>query len=520
MILKFTFLYKNSNKNYFLKIMQNIATSYDLKHYDMIVGDELLFFINGNEENLLSFSNSISAKLPLSLYFIFKSVEVAHDMSKQYSSNIQSNASCFDFDVEELMAIKNTKSEQFCDIFDYPKCKIPFDIVFDNQKIISKDQLLNVIKSIIDKLQSNESIFLQTSKGGVLLSLNSNDFDVVLSNDIYTIALYTRAVQNEIDALATFEKPMVEIKIKELFINELGFSKALFILPYDPILSIISSLLLEAEIPFLYLKYAKDRKDGLYYDNQYNDRFFEIILGENGYFIEKKMLDSDISVDNFIESSFDSVDFMLIAYLSTKNPSIFRISNFPNLINIHFDTNPKKLLDQLSARPNGAKLVNNYTKNYQEIIDYINSFDVCESLSSNIIDILNSISVVLGFTKELVADKIFEYADGFLRDVGPRIDFKTINIKGELYYDPISTISSVMSFRLAGVEKETICYGVFDSLADFLISIMRDVNINHNIKDIGIIGNLFINKIFFNKITKKFPQNFILHYPNYVDLIK
>ena len=53
MILKFTFLYKNSNKNYFLKIMQNIATSYDLKHYDMIVGDELLFFINGNEENLL-----------------------------------------------------------------------------------------------------------------------------------------------------------------------------------------------------------------------------------------------------------------------------------------------------------------------------------------------------------------------------------------------------------------------------------------------------------------------------------
>ena len=128
--------------------------------------------------------------------------------------------------------------------------------------------------------------------------------------------------------------------------------------------------------------------------------------------------------------------------------------------------------------------------------------------------------MVLGFTKELVADKIFEYADGFLRDVGPRIDFKTINIKGELYYDPISTISSVMSFRLAGVEKETICYGVFDSLADFLISIMRDVNINHNIKDIGIIGNLFINKIFFNKITKKFPQNFILHYPNYVDLIK
>ncbi len=524
MILKFSFLYKKSNKNYFLRIMQSLAFDYDLKHYDMIVGEELLFFVNGNEENLKSFSDDISSKLPLSLYFIFKSVEVVKDMSKEYSKNIEFDTSCFDFDVEELKNIKNINGEKFCDIFDYPRHKISFDILFKNQKITSKNQLLDAIKTIINKLKAKESVSLQTSKGLILLSLDKIDFDVILSSDISTINLYTRATQNEIDALATFEKPLVQLNIKDVFSSELGFSKALFILPYDPILSIISSFLVELEIPFLYLKYIKDDlnklNDSLYYKNNHNDTFFEIILGENGYFIENKLLDSNVSLDSFIESNFDDLDSMFIIYLSSNNSSIFKISNLSNIIKIHFDMNPKKILQQLSNRPNGAKLVNNYTKHYQDIINYIYNFDDRALLSNNIIDILNTISIILGFTNNLIKDKIFEYADGYLRDVGPRIDFKTINIEGEVYYDPVATISSVMSFTLAGVEKETICYGIFDSLADFLINIIRDVNINYNVKDIGIIGNLFVNKIFFNKITKKIPQNSVLHYPNYIDFSK
>ena len=209
---------------------------------------------------------------------------------------------------------------------------------------------------------------------------------------------------------------------------------------------------------------------------------------------------------------------MLISYLSTNNPSIFRISNIPNLIKFDFDINPKNLLKQLSIRKNGAKLIQNYKNIYKDRIDYIDIFSDDIMPSKNILDILCSISVILGYTKELKPDEVFRYADLCLRDIAPRIDFKTINVENSMCYDPLSTISSVMSFTLAGVENEMICYGVFDSLADFFINIIRDVNINHNIKDVGIIGNLFINKIFFNKITKRFPQNYILHYPKYIDL--
>ena len=515
MILKFVFLYKHSNKNYFLNIMQNLANEFDLKHSNMTLDDEFLFFVNGNDENLSLFADNISKKIPLSLYFIFKSVDVVKEMPK--ANHLDKSALLFDFDLVELNNIKDLNGEYFCDIFDYPKHKISFDMRFNQQKINTKESLKDCIKNIITNLQQKQAVEIQTAKGKISLCIENKNCDLILANDISTISLYTRANKNELDALATFEKPIVEINIKDVFINELGALKARFILPFDPILSILSSFLIDFDIPFLYLKYIEDSNNGLCYENPYNDRFFEIVLGDNGYFIEKNFLDSKIDLDSFIKSSFLD-NAMFIAYLSTKNPTIFRIQNIPNIIHIDFDINPKNLLYQLSLRQNGAKLIQNYKNTHKDRIDFINHFSDDIIPSKNILDILQSISVILGYTKDLKQDEVFKYADGCLKDIAPRIDFKTINIKGDVYYDPLSTISSVMSFTLAGVENEMICYGIFDSLADFLINIIRDVNINHNIKNIGIVGNLFINKIFFTKITKRFPQNCILHYPKYIDL--
>ncbi|RDU56650.1 hypothetical protein [Helicobacter sp. MIT 99-5507] len=518
MILKFVFLYKNSNKDYFLKIMQNLANEFDLKHSNMTLDSEFLFFVNGNDDNLGLFADSISNRIPLSLYFIFKSVDVVKEIPKESLSILDKSSSSFDFDLIELNNIKDIDGEYFCDIFSYPKHKISFDITFNQKNIKSKQDLLDSMQNIVLNLKSRQNIEIQTTKGKISLCIDNKNFDLILANDISTISLYTRANKDELDALATFEKPIVKLKIKDVFINELGFKSAKFILPYDPILSILSSFLIKFDIPFLYLKYTKDSSDGLYYKSQYSDRFFEIVLGDNGYFIEKNFLDSKISLDSFIESSFIHNNPMLIFYISTNNPSIFRIQNISNLIKIDFDINPKNLLKQLSQRNNGTKLIQNYKNIYKDRIDYIDSFGDDIIFSQNILDILRPISVILGYTKELKQDEVFRYADRSLRDIGPRIDFKTINVEGNVCYDPLSTISSTMSFTLAGVENEVICYGIFDSLADFFINIIRDVNINYNIKDIGIIGNLFINKIFFNKITKKFPQNFTLHYPKYVDL--
>ena len=117
MILKFVFLYKNSNKDYFLNIMQNLANEFDLKHSNITLDNEFLFFVNGNNDNLSLFADNISNRLPLSLYFIFKSVDVVKEMPKECFFTLDKNSSSFDFDLIELNNIKDIDGEHFCDIF-------------------------------------------------------------------------------------------------------------------------------------------------------------------------------------------------------------------------------------------------------------------------------------------------------------------------------------------------------------------------------------------------------------------
>lgn len=543
MILKFIFLYKHSNKDYFLKLLQNTATKFDLRHYNMLLNNECLFFVNGNEENLSLFANQISFHIPLSIYFILKSVEVSKEMAKSHLPDIAKQTSTFDFNLIETLNIKDINSPNFCDIFSYPKYSINFDIFFDNNKLTSKENLKDSILQIAKMLKNGHVIHFQTQKGKVYLSIKNDNFDIVMANDISTISLYTRANKDELDALATFEKPSINLNIKDVFINELGFRDALFILPFDPILCALSSVLVNLEIPFLFLSHnVKNKiniKSGISYNNEFKDKFFEIVLGANGYFITKKFLENtkkeDLSKKNnnfnkniekqdspndFINNAFEINNTqMLVVYLSINNNTMFKIPDSSNLVNIEFDMNPKNIINELSKTPTGKKLILNYKKAFPEYFENVQSFDSKPILTNNILDIFSSISVILNYSKTLKKDKIFEYANLFLRDIGPKIDFKMKNINNGVFYNHLSTISSTISFSLAGVEKEMICYGVFDSLADFFITISYDANFNYGIKDIGIIGDLFSNKIFFNKVTKKFPPSLILHFPNYIDQI-
>lgn len=515
MILKFVFLYKKSNKDYFLKIMQNTADECDLKHYDMILNDELIFFVNGTEENLNTFSTLLSSKMPLSLYFIFKSVEVSKDMMKSYSSSLDSNTTLFDFNLEETLHIKDSKREEFCDIFTYPKSKINFTISYQDSTITSKDALKNAIFSICEKLQSGSKVALQSTKGEVLLSLDSSSYDYIMASDISNIALYTRASKDELEALATYEKPLISLNIKDVFISELGFSNALFILPYDMILYLISSVLLEQNIALVYLKKLDSAPLLLSYEAESSDEFFEIVVGNGGYFIHKNYLNFSGNVDEFIRHSFANKENIFVSYISTKHDSrLLRLPN-ENLIKIHFDKNPKNILNSILELKNGDKLLNNFKLEFKERYEMIEALDSTPQMTNNILDILDSASMILGF--DMDKNHIFALAQSYLRDISPKIDFKNKNVDGEMVYDNLLTIRSLISFSLAGVERETLGYGICESLVDYLVLLFRDANLNYSIQDIGVVGDMLSNKIFFSKLSKKFPADLTLHFADYLD---
>ena len=95
---------------------------------------------------------------------------------------------------------------------------------------------------------------------------------------------------------------------------------------------------------------------------------------------------------------------------------------------------------------------------------------------------------------------------------------KTKLPQSNLIYDETRTIRSIISFTLAGSESEVIAFGIIESLVDYLILTFRDAQKQFGVKNIGIIGDMFANKVFFDKITQKIPKDFNLVFPKFLDI--
>lgn len=544
MTLKFTFFCKNANIDYFLGLLQKIAQNFGVESCVDFGVESLDFYASG--ENLGDFATALTNEIPLSLYFRFKNAEVCEKPTHlKPLQNAQSS--------ENILSVSEINARKFL------------------QDTALKDRL----QDLCDRLKNGREIALNTSKGKIVLFTQKSDsqkcddlrdlqgdsqkhdsqqkdFDFILANDISTLNLYTRASQDEINALATFEKPLIRLSIKEVFIKEVGAKNALFILPYDIDFRFIFSLL---EVPFLFAK----RTDS-------TDNFFEIVVGQRGYFLEKKFLDSRESkisnLSQFLDLNFASlcearsdakqsagfvskakqssikVDChdstqsvesrndknLFIAYISTANPTLLaNLGDKIPHIKINFDKNPKNILAKISTLENGDKLIANFKREFGERYEAIQALNSAPQISENITDIFECAAMILGASKSKSTNEpqnkrfIFQLAQSCLRDISPKVDFKNIKIDDSLHYDANLTIRSIISFTLAGTEREIIAYGLLESLVDYLVLIFRDAQNKNYIKSIGIIGDLFANKIFFDKITKKIPANFDLILPKYLD---
>ena len=70
-----------------------------------------------------------------------------------------------------------------------------------------------------------------------------------------------------------------------------------------------------------------------------------------------------------------------------------------------------------------------------------------------------------------------------------------------------------MSFHLAGVERELLCYGVLDSMADFIGTLCADMQVNYGINEVFVCGDLLLQKPFFDRIMRAIPKNIHLTLP-------
>ena len=416
-----------------------------------------------------------------------------------------------------------------------------------------------LIESLAKTLLDNTAITLQRNSISFTLSLKNTaqskkEIPFILFSTLDSAQSYLRISEAQKSMLASFEKPFISIQCKEVFVKEFGSNTIFAGLSCDIIVLLLLSYLQENhEISYLFYTPQVDfiESDSIKLDfNQQNSNknpleskalLCYIDAYPYSYTDKTKMLESTYSVAEHIYLSHlqthknlssllknnKAKSARFIPFLSTTHKSEFLIeklqdteSSLQRILDISFSTDLYTHLETLHSYKNGDKLIANFTKANKDIVSKWNlaqheleklgllnlitpSSVMRESkITTNLLDISLLIKQILG-----IESNVLEYANRCVRDRGPRIDYKLIRMGDSIVLDYARILRSVMSFQLAGVENELLCYGVIDSLAEFIGTLAGDMMLNYGIQEVFICGDLLLKQCFLDKIIKAIPKN-------------
>ncbi|RDU66205.1 hypothetical protein CQA53_04130 [Helicobacter didelphidarum] len=372
----------------------------------------------------------------------------------------------------------------------------------------------------------------------------------VIFFDLYNAQSYLRLSESQKIALASFESPFIKIFCKNAFYKQFKSYSPFVKLPNDCILLLLFARLRELDegIDFLFYEelaynikrdfHLSSQNVALRYFDDYplkNFKHNSFVVGEN------VALAYHQTCKDFIEilrrNATDNPRFVI--YLSHQHNSKFFIENphsnirYQQILEIKIMRNLGYYLQILHDYKNGDKLLLNFAHANKDLLhtwnlnpeelQKIGLYDLVashttqyhqttlnnENISMNLLDIFELIEQFLGLKK-----CVLDFANQCVRDRGPRIDYKLIkDSENNIVIDYARLLRSVASFHLAGVEHELLCYGVIDSMAEFIGTLAGDIMLNYGIKEVFVCGDLLLEQCFLDRILHSIPKNMIFNLP-------
>ncbi len=113
-------------------------------------------------------------------------------------------------------------------------------------------------------------------------------------------------------------------------------------------------------------------------------------------------------------------------------------------------------------------------------------------------DIFEAAAAILGLERGGL-DAVGKEALKFHGKGGLQVDTKVKSNR----FDPYAFIASLMSYRLAGVEKPLLAYSVFESFGDYVSGILTELKARSKAEHIVLCGRAFGNPSLFSRVQKK-----------------
>ncbi|OCL88191.1 hypothetical protein [Arcobacter porcinus] len=531
MVLEFKFNYKSSNK-ILMKFLDFVAKKFncDYKIYQKL--DFVYLYIEAEDEILEEFSNTLSLYVPMSIFYYGLELEVVEKLPLETSSSFDEE-SIISFSPSSLKEVEDKDSIDFYNAFKSCEVSKGFEdatFIFENQEVKSDKKLFEKLSFLINE---DKKIKIKTLSGTFVFSKlkNIEKSKELLVVNLENISSLVVEDANSIVALASIEKPKIEFRINEIFRLKNKTDKKSIDIRYvnDLTLYLLSLELKKLDIDFLNIEnedasfdYFLDVKSKniinldilkiLCFDNK------KLILESNSY---SKKLDTVFS--KFKEK--DKSQFMTVLaenelfensiisfYISSSNKNKISYYSKNGLVDIlqdlYIPSSIEEVFESIKKDTKGERLLKNYKNKFEDIYNKALNTEIDFS-DKTFLSYFKIAKIILNFEDDIILN-----ATNSLLEKGPRIDYKLLDNK-EVFnrkFDYLPLLKSAMSFKLAGVDEQTISLGFIESLAHFIANEVDNLHGNYELEGVSLSGDMFSNIRFNQLVEKSITKNFKIYY--------
>ncbi|PHS36722.1 MAG: hydrogenase [Sulfurovum sp.] len=537
MLLEFVLDYRSSSLVYeriFLRTLEIFSLKGNMQREHFVLK---LYVEAETPEELEAFATGFSEALPHSI-FLYKSEANIVDEMPEDTLALASTKLPLPFCPKCLKEVMDEEHKNYYNIF--TECEVcGYGVEGDNRSYKKE------FEEAAFAIKEGKTLALHTLYGKYFVGLPSKVCNRVACDfvvyDLVTIERYAYAEKYEVTSLGAIEKPLIKLKKKMDFLmdfEEVEADLLRFKLPDDFILHFLMEELHALGIDILCVTSDTIKSEAELFLCEEQEALdpIEIVASENDIAIvsgEKGLPSFPINAEkvNPVEGSFYSVikehhlENEVVAGINLskqyKNNMMAYGKKFGTLEYLSFGfkfDSIQEIFDKIIAtNESGIKIVSNYEKKFPEHFEKISQI-LFEDKEFNLYKLWGIVSIVLGFTQSkdpLEAAKILEEsAMVFLGEKGPRIDYKLLNIDNKVYLDPLMTIRTAMSFKLAGVDQLTLSYGVIESFLEFIANELDEMKQSMGISAVVVTGSLLGNKHLFSKMSKEIAVNHNIYFNN------
>lgn len=483
----------NSTSFYFKRLIDELIKNSNIDANTKQYFGFILIFIDDELENIEKFFLNLETNLPYSMF-----------LKKSY---------LIDEFNEEIKELEDKNIKENFEILTNRKVK---DIL-ENSNFDFLSQIVNLNRSFVVKFQDLE-LFLPNKNLKENFEKDNYEVRLLVTNSQILTDLFI-IEDPEINLLCSIERPLVKLKLKNIDENisnsgyiftrlvnsskEVELSKALKEQNIDYILYATKKDELKAcnfenlnliisDDKTLYPKY--DYKKDLIFNSssEYLNSFSNVY---NAVLHEHNLLDkTSIGVYFSLYSKNSFVDIKVL------NEEEKRVIYIPDI-----ESNMNQILEDISSLDENCKrLVDNFSKKYPY------TKDIKLSNNSGFSTIIEAIAKLLNI--ESIKDfEELALNSGYVDAL--QIDMKLIKIDNKNYLDYRKTIQSIMSYKMADVQNETLSFSFYEFLAEFIIDYLREIARKTNAKDIVLCGDIFSNRQVFHKVYKELSKKYNLILP-------